>query len=446
LPVLVSAAVIACSGCAACGKTPSADVPSDGDAPGRVDARTVVAARCRPTQRELALEHLEDAEFGDALAFPGGIAVGVAHRTSAGRMSALAILPPGLQTPRLVDLAPILGDAPPPRVAWRGPDLLVSDYLLRPKAERPDGAHELAVFAVNPTAPPPSEPGVGAASLDPIATVPRQRGDSLAFDLAHSAGRTLVVWDETAVVGAPRGVIRAVLRSGNGDEPARDVSPPESDAEEPRVLPNGAGFVVLWLARRPEHGAAPERSAADSAGSPSQATEVTAEARAFSWLEMVSLDANGAQVQPARRLTSATGHVSAYDVAVTTEERHSTSAVVVVARDDGEAVDGSGGALLRVRVGDDAPDAVVELPTDGLGRGVPTLLGGPSHLLDLTWIDQHERLRLSPLEPNGSLAGPSSVEDGLGESRLLLRLDREQVLAERRSGSSAALAVFSCPR
>jgi hypothetical protein len=391
----------------------------------------------------LAFERPEEAELGDAIAFPGGIAVGVAHPSPGGRRSAVAILPPGLQTLRLVDLAPILGDAPPPRVVWRGPDLLVTDYLLRPRTERPDGAHELAVFAVDPSA--LSYDG-SAPSLEPVAAIPRPRGDSLAFDVAHSAGRTLVVWDETAGVGAPRGVIRGVLRSADREEPVRDLSPPESDAEEPRVLPNGAGFVVLWLARRPEHGVAPERSTADSAGSPSQAAEGTAEARAFSWLEMVALDANGAQAQPVRRLTSATGHVSAYDVAVTTEERHSTSAIVVVARDDGEAVDGSGGALLRVRVGDDPADAVVELPTDGLGRGVPTLLGGPSHLLDLTWIDQHERLRLAPLDPNGSPAGPSSVEDGLGESRLLLRLDREQVLAERRSGVSTAVAVFSCPR
>jgi hypothetical protein len=255
-----------------------------------------------------------------------------------------------------------------------------------------------------------------------------------------------VVWDETATTGAPRGVIRGVLRSGDREEPARDLSASESDAEEPRVLPNGAGFVVFWLARRPEHGSGPERSTADSAGSASPAAEVTAEARAFSWLEMVAIDASGAQEQPVRRLTPTTGHVSAYDVAVTTEEAHSTSAIVVVARDDGEAVDGSGGALLRVRVGDNAADAVVELPTDGLGRGVPTLLGGPPHLLDVTWIDQHERLRLAPLDSSGAPAGPTSVEDGLGESRLLLRLDREQVLAERRSGVSSALAVFSCPR
>jgi hypothetical protein len=188
---------------------------------------------------------------------------------------------------------------------------------------------------------------------------------------------------------------------------------------------------------------------------------VTAEARAFSWLETVAVDTNGTPAGSVRRLTPTTGHVSAFDVAVAQDgtspappERGRNQdpaspaepAVVVVARDDGEAVDGSGGALQRLRVGDDVAEGVVELPTDGLGRGVPSLLGGPSHLLDLTWVDAHERLRYLPLDASGSPAGPSSVEDGLGDSRLVLRLDREQVLAERRSPTKADLEIFACPR
>jgi hypothetical protein len=438
--VLVGAAVMGCSACAACGRTPSGEAVSDADAPNRlVDARLVVAARCRSTSRVLAVEHSEDEEFGDALAFPGGISAGVVHRTSAGRMSAVALLPPGLPSMRLVDLAPTLGDAPAPRIVWRGTDLLVAGYLLKPRTQRPDGSHELAVWAIDPSASPPASP-------EPIAAFPRQRGDSLAFDVAHAAGRTLLVWDEAAASSAHQGVIRAGSLSGGREEPVRDVSPPESDAEEPRILPNGGGFFVFWLARRPERGAVQDRPVADAAGPPAQAGEVTGEARAFSWLEMVALDASGTPAGPVRRLTSTTGHVSAYDVAVAKEEPRTT--VVAVARDDGEAVDGSGGSLLRVRVGDDpAPSDVVEIPTDGLGRGTPTLIGGPTHLLDLTWVDLHERLRFLALDPSGSPAGPSSVEDGLGESRLLLRLDRDQVLAERRSAPRGAdLAVLACPR
>jgi hypothetical protein len=234
--------------------------------------------------------------------------------------------------------------------------------------------------------------------------------------------------------------------SGDREEPVRDVSPPESDAEEPRIVPNGGGFLVFWLARRPERGAVQDRPVSDAAGPLARVVEVTSEARAFSWLEMVALDANGTPAGAVRRLTSTTGHVSAYDVAVAKEEPRAT--VVAVARDDGEAVDGSGGSLLRVRVGEDlAPSDVVEIPTDGLGRGTPSLLRGPTQQLDLTWVDLHERLRFVPLDSNGSPAGPSSVEDGLGESRLLLRLDRDQVLAERRSAARGAdLEVLACPR
>ena len=66
---------------------------------------------------------------------------------------------------------------------------------------------------------------------------------------------------------------------------------------------------------------------------------------------MVHVDGQGAAIGPVRRLTSPAGHVSAYDVEARDPPAGSaTPSILVVARDDGEAVDGSGGALLRVRV------------------------------------------------------------------------------------------------
>ena len=76
---------------------------------------------------------------------------------------------------------------------------------------------------------------------------------------------------------------------------------------------------------------------------------------------------------PRARLTPAAGHVSAFDAALLARRaRHAT--LLVVARDDGEAVDGSGGTLLRVRVREDGVDPPLALPGDGLGRGAPTLV------------------------------------------------------------------------
>jgi hypothetical protein len=173
--------------------------------------------------------------------------------------------------------------------------------------------------------------------------------------------------------------------------------------------------------------------------------EVTAEPRAFAWLEMVAVDGHGVPVGPVRRLTSTSGHVSAYDAMVIAREPRPT--LLVVARDDGEAVDGSGGALLRVRAGADFADAPLELPTDGLGRGAPNLVEASPPWL--TWVDQHEQLRLLPMDPGGAPTGRSSAEEALGEARPLLALDAEQLLVARPKNAHGAdfeLALVACPR
>jgi len=66
----------------------------------------------------------------------------------------------------------------------------------------------------------------------------------------------------------------------------RDASSPDSDAEMPRVVADGAGYFVLWMARRPEPVGALDASAPAAA-------EAIGEPRAYSWLEMVTLDAAG---------------------------------------------------------------------------------------------------------------------------------------------------------
>ena len=84
----------------------------------------LLPARCRRTDAAFALDDgqgLADLEVGDGIAYPGGYAVGIAHRTGAGRVAAIALLrrePIGLT--RILDLGPTMGDAPPPRIGWRG--------------------------------------------------------------------------------------------------------------------------------------------------------------------------------------------------------------------------------------------------------------------------------------------------------------------------------------
>jgi hypothetical protein len=459
-------ALVACLASAACHKAASESASSDA----AVDAShpdegtaAVLPPRCQLTSRALAVEPSEETEIGDAVPFPGGIAVGVVHRTASGRMAAVATIPTGLASLRLIDLRPTLGDAPPPRLAWRGKDLLVAAYVLPSKAGKSDAPHDLAVWALDPSS--PESPGGAGLDREPIATLARERGDSLSFDVAQVDTRALFVWDETTTAaprGARRGVIRAVPLSDRA-EPARELFPPEpeADAEMARVVPNGAGFFVLWLARRPEatgaisgrdastdeRPGAPEPAASRAESPQGREGEATGEARAFSWVEMVAVDAHGAPAAPVRRLTPATGHVSAFDVTVLAREPKST--LLIVARDDGEAVDGSGGGLLRVRAGADFAEAPLELPSDGLGRGAPGLVQAAPPWL--TWIDSRERLRLLALDAAGAPAGRSSAEEPLGEGRPLLWVDPQQLLVARPTGEGGAeakaeLAVARCSR
>ncbi|HEX8789340.1 MAG TPA: hypothetical protein VF765_00205 [Polyangiaceae bacterium] len=368
----------------------------------------VVPARCKATGAGVALVGAgaaEDLELGDAVAVADGWAVGIVHKVGASRMAAIAFLGPDATLARVVDLAPTLGDASPPHLAARGTDLLAASYALSKRTD----VRELTLYLVPKTA----DPKV-------IATIPQQRDDSLAFDLAPG----LVVWDEAIAKPSPRGVIRAAeLMPGDQVGAAHDVSPPESDAEMPRLAPAAHGYTVFWLARRPEAQASDAAAPAEAVG----------DVRAYSWLESSGT--------PTHRLTSATGHVSAFDVAPL-----AAGDALVVARDDGEAVDGSGGALLRIRVHAGGADPPLALPEDGLGRGAPVFVDAPTPWL--SWIGPHEAARLLPLDANGTPVGPPSAEAELDDARPLAFLQGAvqppRILAAAPGDAVAQLRVLAC--
>lgn len=405
----------------ACHRDGAGVVAEAGATPAAADAENAVPklllpARCQPSGVGFALDDghgMDELEIGDAIATPAGFAVDVLHRTSAGRVAAVALLPAGAASMQLHDLGPTLGDASPPRVAPRGADLVAASYVL---STRPD-ARELGIYTMS-----------AAGEVKATGTIPEPRDDSLAFDLSS----TLVVWDETKAGTAPRGVIRvAELSADARPAPARDLSPPESDAEMPRIAATpGGGAMVFWLARKPEAG--PAMDAAVS--------EITGEARAYSWLEVVAVDAHGTPVGATRRLTPLMGHVSAYDVQPLAGARPD---VLVVARDDGEAVDGSGGVLLRVRVRADGQDSPLAFATDGLGRGAPAFVDGSPPWL--SWVAQTEEARLLALDASGAPVQLPSAEPALDDGRPLAWIEQgRRLLAAMPGDSPAQLRVLSC--
>jgi hypothetical protein len=453
-PLLLGAALVSCR------REPVASTAAPQDAAiagSATDAPSsarpvVVAARCHPTDRALQLDDgdgLDELEIGDGVAHGGQYAIGLIHRALAGRVAAVARMDAAAMGVRTVDLAPALGDAPPPRLASCR-DQLVAAVFVRPShapTQIPTATYvprDLALFIVGTQGPEPA-----------VIHVPQRSDESLALDLACSGASGLAVWDETAMGPGPetatqhmaaRGVVRgASFQVGQRTAVINELSPPDSDAEMPRAVPNGEGFLVFWLARRPEVSRASDGSAD---------IEAVGEARAFGWLETVAVDAAGKVTGPVRRLTSISGHVSAFDVLA--HVHGPRPEVLVVARDDAESVEGPGGALVRVQLRSDGADSPSALSTDGLGRGAPAFVEAP--LPWLSWVGPNEEVRLLPLDGEGEIAGPPSAEQALDEARVLFSLGPGsesgaggpsapvRVLVATPRDKAAQLRVFDCLR
>ena len=419
--VLVGLAVASCAGChrdsgAAGAVAAPLAPPEETESPAQKP--TVLPARCQVNATGFSIDDgkgLDDLEIGDAVATPAGFAVDVVHRTAAGRVAAVAVLSAGAASMQLHDLGPTLGDAPPPRVAPRGADLVAVSYVVSKRSD----ARELGLYTMT-----------ASGEVKATGTIPEPRDDSLAFDLSS----TLVVWDETKAGPAPRGVIRGLELAPDAHATvARDVSPPDSDAEMPRVAASpGGGALVFWIARRPEAVTPIDASLA----------EITGEARANSWLEVVAVDPHGVPVGAVRRLTSLTGYVSAFDIQSMPAAGGRVD-VLVVARDDGEAVDGSGGALLRVRVRTDGQDPPLAFATDGLGRGAPAFVDGSPPWL--SWVASSEGARLLSLDLTGAPMQLPSIEPALDDGRPLAWIEQGRRLLAAMPGDSATqLRVLSC--
>jgi hypothetical protein len=363
-----------------------------------------LSGRCPKGGRQIPLGSLGDTdlqgeiEIGGAIAYDGGYAVGFARRAGASRVAGVALFgPQATGGARAVQLGPMAEDAPAPLLASRSGQVLATAFGMPSGRPHGDPNRELRVYAVE---------GDHAGALTSFV---KAADDSMASDIASDGRDAFVVWDEA--LSRPTGntrleAVHGVIRGAPVSRPepkvaARDLSPEDSDAEDPRIVADGAGYSVLWIARSP--GDVPA----------SDASEVAGEPRAFGWLQQVAIDAQGAARAPVRDLTPRGGHLSAYDVRVF----GNGVGLVVVARDDGEATDGSGGALLRVRARGGAVDPVESIEVGGVGRGAPAFVDGSPPWL--SWLGHDEQLRPLPLDESGAQGGLASSEGALSEARPL---------------------------
>ena len=452
--------------------TTDSSSPVEGGAFSKEEAPRV-GPRCQPSAQGVTLDDGAGGaglEIGDAVAHGDGYAVAFLHRSpEPGRLNAaVAMVGADVRSANVVDLGPTPEDCPPPRLAACS-GAIVAAALGPRRAPGRGGATDLdralVLYAVDPSAAaqPIAQPHDGTSPALPGRG--HELDDSMAFDLACAGRAGLVVWDESVAAPSLRGVVRAApFEAGGKVGPARDLSPAQSDADMPRVISNGAGFLVFWLARRPE---------APDSGASRADLETTGEARSYGWLEMVAVDAGGSVGGPPRRLTPTSGHITAYDVALRlAEPSHSA---LLVARDDGEVAGVPGGALLRVRArvdGEDFVDRPQRLSSDGLGRGPATFVEGVAHAprgdaaqvtegipWGIAWVGPREDLRLLRLDADGETTGSASVEDALDEARPLLwargdgtspaspgrgRDLGERMLVAAPTDKTAQLRMFTC--
>ncbi|MFO0553523.1 MAG: hypothetical protein U0271_34390 [Polyangiaceae bacterium] len=393
--------------------------------------------------------------LGRAISTEQGFAVGVLADGDGGSVFSVATVDPDAGAGHLVKLERARGDLDPPVLADAGSGRLLA-AVLEPNAS--SRAVKLAVVR--------GDAVTWGAELD------EGRDDSLALDVAAAGGRGLVTWDS---IDDRKSFIS--VASFDLDSPAkviasRRATPVGVDADQPRLVSRDGGFYLVYLV----HGSTMRREDASGSGKPRETAAPTAEptraptaepsatkkkakpkkkpaeekptssdsevdeslggeAISSVWLEVMPLDATGAQTSDPLRITKDGVTVVAFDVM-----RAPDGALVVAYRDD-DAPTGAGGGpvrVLRVQAGGASSpwESSDPLPADG----TPTLLPGWLAVPSLGGADL-----LARLGPDGiPLESPNprgEVSLGGGEP---IAANNDRVLVAVPEGRAMRLRSLGC--
>lgn len=404
---LVPLAIVACK------KDPPPDPVANTNAPLIVPpAPSVVPEalpRCRIDGARLTIPG-DDVVVGDAIVTSDALWVGVVRGEGKKRLAGLVKASLDLTSQKIVEIAPSVGDDPPPSPRLpRGGGTAVTFFTRAPR--------KLHIARVDV-----------AGTLGKVeATIPQQSDESLAYDIAWTdaqggeASPPLVAWDEDAppstdmtkvpILGVPdRGVVKVQL--GVEGAKARVASPETSDAESPRLLPRKGGFWLAWLARKTD-----ARGLQDGG----VRAEGPGEHRAFRWVELVALDPKGEAVSPVRRVSPERGRVVAFDLAGGGTDRE----LVVLVQDEAARTEGGGERLVRYSVDGEKADTIEgsELVDAGIGQALAEIVAAPSPGMPpyrwLSFADVRERTHLVPLGAGVRSAGAPTAEPSLDGARVL---------------------------
>lgn len=375
-------------------------------------------------------------ELGRGIPFGGGFAIGTQREAEGGTVSMVATVDADGQNGKLVRLARSRGDFDPPVVAAAGSAILAA--MIEPNA----GGRAIRIAKVEG---------------DRVTWGPELsegRDESLAVDVAATGARALVVWDDVPA-GHERSVIDlatfdvGTMRGSGG----RAMTPPTIDADVPRLAPRPGGYWLSYMV----HGDAPSEPTAakpDSDTPPEDAgptkkkpgkkpeanpddsdTEAAGEAIAHQWLEILPLDESGVPTGGPRAVTPKDGRVIGYDLEEGPEGR-----AVLIYREDDTPNGSTGGSVKSVTVEMGGVGEPHVLADEGVGTGVPQLLG--------SWIVIHSMsgpVQIGAIGPRGEIAAELAPEKPLGHGEVLAA-SGDTFLVATPAGRAMKLGVTRCAR
>ena len=403
---------------------------------------------------------------GDAIDLPFAVEAGGAVATSDGfalaalehnKAVAVTLARDGASG-TTIELAEVHGDVEPPRLASNG------ERVVAAVVGNDAGSSTLTLMAF--------QPARGSATLKRGAQVSRSREAGAAFDLALSATRGLMAWDQWDS-SKSHGTIEALGfdpvtlegqgsngdgsrgEPGKGERPTGDKAKGEKskregtetgvrvlsgtdDAESPRVIPRTGGFWLSWVSHGPPAKTARKDPSPDAGTEAEYDSVVEVTPRR---LKLLPLDERGVPTAEPTLVTAPDAHVLAYDVVPFGD------GVLLAWRDDPTSLGAEAPNVHLARVQPDGTVTPEVIDDEEVAEGTPRLFTDRDAAAQpRTWLGlmgKRGRSRLGYLDPAGKLAAP--LQDvagfGLGEP---LALESSRFLLGEPRGQALDLFVVRC--
>lgn len=363
-------------------------------------------------------------ELGSAVAVGGGFAVTALETKNSITQAFLMQAFRERSGPERVELGPVHGDVQPPALA------AAKDSLILAVSDNNAGGSTLRLLRRD------------ARGIKWGPSLNTGQDASLAFGVAASGDRAIVVWDDYLKSEA-RGIVRAVVFKIDGfagAENVLDLTASAVDAQNPKILRRDdgywLGYVVYGAPQQRDQKPAPET---EDAGRFELLDAVP------SWIQVVPLDRQG--VPSAEPISVGEKHLKVLGFELL---QTSSGELVVVWRQERAtpgsdlAAEAQPGGLNLVRILPDGSMKDERLQLEDPGGGLPSLYKvAGSNGVWLSYVAAKARVGLSRIGFNG-LPQPSVDTSNLQAGTALVSYDGRRFLAAQSRGRGVELTTVSC--